>query len=49
MENEISPEEVGKVLGKKTEEIMMIYKNLIRKQKTTKYLRMQPITYSMSI
>jgi NAD+ synthase len=45
MENEISPEEVGKVLGKKTEDIILIYKNLIRKQKTTEYLRMAAITY----
>lgn len=45
MENEISPEEVGKVLGKTTEEILLINKNLKRKQKTTEYLRMAPITY----
>jgi len=45
MENDISPEEVGKVLGKTAEEIVLIYKNLIRKQKTTEYLRMAAITY----
>jgi len=45
MENEISPEAVGKVLGKTTEEIVLINKNLKRKQKTTEYLRMAPITY----
>jgi len=45
MENEISPEEVSEVIGKKPEEILLIYKNFIRKQKTTEYLRMHPITY----
>ncbi len=45
MENEISPEEVGKVLGKTTNDIMLLYKNLSRKQKTTEYLRMAAITY----
>ena len=45
MENEISAEEVGKVLGKTTEQIEMIYKNLKRKHLTTEYLRMAPITY----
>lgn len=45
MENEISAEEVGRVLGKTTEEIEMIYKNLKRKHLTTEYLRMAPITY----
>ena len=45
MENEISPEEVGRVLGKTTNDIMLLYKNLSRKQKTTEYLRMAAITY----
>ena len=45
MENEISPEEVGKVLGKTTNDIILLYKNLSRKQKTTEYLRMAAITY----
>lgn len=45
MENEISPEEVGKVLGKTTNDILLLYKNLSRKQKTTEYLRMAAITY----
>jgi NAD+ synthase len=45
MENEISHEEVGKVLGKTAEEIELIYKNLKRKHLTTEYLRMAPITY----
>ena len=45
MENEISAEVVGKVLGKTTEQIEMIYKNLKRKHLTTEYLRMAPLTY----
>jgi NAD+ synthase len=45
LENGISAEEVGKVLNKKTDEVEHIYKNLIRKKKTTEYLRMPPITY----
>jgi NAD+ synthase len=45
MENNISTELVGRVLGKSTEEIDLIYKNLSRKQKTTAYLRMSPIKY----
>jgi NAD+ synthase len=44
-ENGISPDEVGKVVGKTAEEIEMIYRNLKRKQKTTEYLRMAPIKY----
>jgi NAD+ synthase len=44
-ENEISPDEVGLELGKTAEEIQLIYNNFTRKQKTTKYLRMSPITY----
>jgi len=49
MENKISTEEIGKALGKTTEEIELLYKNLRRKQKTTEYLRMVPITYSKSL
>ena len=45
LENAISAEEVGIVLNKTTEEIKHIYNNLIRKKKTTEYLRMAPITY----
>lgn len=46
MENEINPEEVGKVLNKKTVEIKHIYNNLKRKKRTTEYLRMPPIIYN---
>jgi len=45
LENGVPEEEVGKVLGKTKEEIRYIYNNLIRKKKTTEYLRMAPITY----
>ncbi|BBE20556.1 NAD synthetase [Aquipluma nitroreducens] len=45
LENGVPEEEVGKVLGKTKEEIRHIYNNLIRKKKTTEYLRMAPITY----
>lgn len=45
LENGISAEEVGKVLNKTTDEVEHIYKNIIRKKKTTEYLRMPPITY----
>jgi NAD+ synthase len=45
MENEISAEEVGRVLNKSSNEIELIYKNLKRKHLTTEYLRMTPITY----
>lgn len=45
MENQLSPEEVGMVLGKTPEQITLIFNNLNRKKKTTAYLRMQPITY----
>ncbi len=45
LENEISADEVGRVLNKKAEEIVLIYNNLRRKQKTTEYLRMAAITY----
>jgi NAD+ synthase len=42
-ENEYDPKEVGNALGRTEEEIKSIYKNFIRKQKTTEYLRMPPI------
>ncbi len=43
-ENNYDPLEVGKVLGKTEEEVKSIYNNFIRKQKTTEYLRMAPIS-----
>lgn len=45
MDNGISAEEVGIILYKTTEEVKLIYNNLMRKKKTTEYLRMSPITY----
>lgn len=42
-ENNYPAEEVGKVMGKSTQEIVNIYKNFERKRKTTDYLRMKPI------
>jgi len=48
MENNIPADEVGKVLNKTSDEIEIIYKNLKRKQYTTEYLRMSPITYQES-
>lgn len=42
-ENGIEPLEVSKSLGKTEDEIKSIYKNFIRKQKSTEYLRMSPI------
>ncbi len=42
-ENGYPAEEVGKVMGRTTEDVMNIYKNMERKQKTTAYLRMKPI------
>jgi len=42
-ENEYDPSEVGKTMGKTSEEIQSIYNNFSRKQRTTEYLRMQPI------
>jgi NAD+ synthase len=42
-ENGYSAEEVGKVMGRSTEDVENIYKNMERKQKTTEYLRMKPI------
>lgn len=46
IENDINPEEVGKVLNKSAHEIKHIYNNLNRKKRTTEYLRMSPIVYS---
>ena len=45
MENNISPDIVGKTLGKTLDEIKFAYNNLERKKKTTEYLRMAPIKY----
>jgi len=45
MVNEISTEEVGRVINKSPDEVDLIYKNLRRKHLTTNYLRMNPITY----
>lgn len=42
-ENNYDPSDVGKTLGKTSEEIQSVYNNFARKQKTTEYLRMQPI------
>jgi len=42
-ENDYPAEEVGKVMGRTTEDVKNIYKNMERKQKTTAYLRMKPI------
>ena len=42
-ENDYPAEEVGKVMGRSTEDVKNIYKNMERKQKTTAYLRMKPI------
>ncbi len=42
-ENGHEPAEVGETLGKTEAEIRSIYRNFIRKQKTTDYLRMSPI------
>ncbi len=44
-ENNVSPEEVGSVMGKTTDEIKLIFNNLSRRQVTTDYLRMAPIKY----
>ena len=46
LENGIPVEEVGIALSKTPDEIKLIYNNLIRKKKTTEYLRMAPITYA---
>ena len=45
LENKISPYEVGDVIGRSKEEVKLIYSNLLRKQKTTEYLRMAHIIY----
>lgn len=45
-ENSYEPKEVGVVLDKSAEEVELIYKNFSRKQKTTEYLRLNPIKYS---
>lgn len=45
MENNISPDEVGRVMNKSAEEVKRIFSNLLRKKTTTAYLRMPPITY----
>ncbi len=42
-ENGYDPAEVGQVMGRTEDEIKAIYKNFLRKQKTTEYLRMFPI------
>lgn len=42
-ENGYDPAEVGKALGKSSEDIQSVYNNFARKQKTTEYLRMQPL------
>jgi NAD+ synthase len=47
MDNGISAENAGLVLNKTTEEVKLVYNNLIRKKKTTEYLRMAPITYEI--
>ncbi len=44
-ENGYSSEEVGKVMGKTSEEVEIIFSNFTRKMKTTDYLRHQPIYY----
>ena len=44
-DNNYEPQEVGMVLGKSTEEVELIYRNFSRKQKTTEYLRLNPIKY----
>lgn len=44
-ENNISPEEVGSVMGKTADEIKLIFNNLSRRKVTTDYLRMAPVKY----
>jgi NAD+ synthase len=46
-ENNYEPGEVGQVLGKTKEEVELAYRNFARKQKTTEYLRMEPIRYNL--
>lgn len=45
LENNVSPGEVGSVVGKTAKEIELIYNNLKRKHRTTEYLRMSPVKY----
>jgi NAD+ synthase len=45
LEHGIPEEKVGIIMGKTREEVKHIYNNLIRKKKTTEYLRMAPLTY----
>lgn len=45
-ENNYDPSEVGAALGKSKEEVELIFRNFGRKQKTTEYLRMEPVKYS---
>ncbi len=47
MDNGISAEDAGLVLNKTTEDVKFVFNNLIRKKKTTEYLRMAPITYEI--
>ncbi len=42
-ENNYPAEEVGQIMGLNTNEVESIYKNFVRKRKTTEYLRMKPI------
>jgi len=44
-ENNVSPEEVGTVMGKTADEIKLIFNNLSRRKMTTDYLRMAPVKY----
>jgi NAD+ synthase len=41
--NNYSPEEVGKVMGRTTDEIMKVFAGFERKIRTTEYLRMAPV------
>jgi NAD+ synthase len=45
MENQINADEVGRALGKTSEEVEYAYANLRRKENSTTYLRMSPIMY----
>jgi NAD+ synthase len=44
-ENGVDPSEVSQIMGKTEEDIMKIFNNFSRKQKTTEYLRMAPLRY----
>jgi NAD+ synthase len=48
-ENNYSAEEVGREMGTSTEQVLSIFRNLERKQKTTEYLRRQPIINYLGI